>query len=178
MRKIGLLVSLVLFIFMAPGVNAESPKIGPSEISFAQGMIPHHKQAVAMANLALKYSHNKSVLAIARSIKAEQAPEINQMRSWLVNAHVKSISASPMSAMAMGTNGMLSPTQLAALGAARDGAFDRLFLLSMIGHHKGAIQMSQQLGDSKYPEAIILHQNIIKVQTFEIAQMKKLLATL
>ena len=178
MRKIGLLVSLMMLTLLAPGASATGSKIGPSEIAFAQGMIPHHEQAVTMANLASKYSHNINVLAIAKSIRAEQTPEITQMQSWLTRAGIKLHPTSTMSGMDMGMNGMLNPRQLALLGAARNGAFDRLFLLAMIGHHKGAIQMASQIANSKFSEAIILHKNIIKVQTSEISQMKKFLAAL
>jgi uncharacterized protein (DUF305 family) len=37
--------------------------------------------------------------------------------------------------------GMLTDEQMAALDAARGPEFDRLFLLGMIGHHQGAIDM-------------------------------------
>ena len=178
MRKIGLLVTLMTVMLLAPGANATGSKIGPSEITFAQEMIPHHEQAVTMANLASKYSHNKNVLAIAKMIRAEQSPEITQMQSWLLRAGIKTHAPSTMSGMDMGRNGMLSTRQLAVLGAARNGAFDRIFLLAMIGHHKGAIQMAGQITNSKFPEAIILRKNIIKGQTSEITQMKKLLAAL
>jgi uncharacterized protein (DUF305 family) len=178
MRKIGLLVTLMTIILLAPGANATGSKIGSSEIAFAQEMIPHHEQAVTMANLASKYSRNNNVLAIAKMIRAEQTPEITQMQSWLSRAGIKLRPTLTMNGMDMGMNGMLNPRQLALLGAARNGAFDRLFLLAMIGHHKGAIQMAGQIATSKFPEAIILHKNIIKVQSSEITQMKKLLAAL
>ena len=54
-----------------------------NDLMFAQMMIPHHQQAIEMSNLAETRATNKEVLSLARTIKAEQAPEIEQMKSWL-----------------------------------------------------------------------------------------------
>ena len=53
------------------------------DVSFAQGMIPHHGQAVQMADMALATSTNPEILALAEQIKAAQSPEIEQMTTWL-----------------------------------------------------------------------------------------------
>jgi uncharacterized protein (DUF305 family) len=173
MRKFGIfLATLLSFSLLSPTAIAATPKIGPSETMFAQEMIPHHQQAVTMAKLAIKYSQNKSVLAIAKKIQAEQSPEIAQMQSWLVRA---GLTVSGMHGMDMGNSRMLTTKQLSALGASRGKNFDRLFLQGMIGHHQGAIQMAALIADSPVAEAKILYRNIVRVQTAEIAQMKSLL---
>jgi uncharacterized protein (DUF305 family) len=41
--------------------------------------------------------------------------------------------------------GMLTPEQLAQLGAARGREFERLFLTFMIQHHEGALHMVDEL---------------------------------
>ncbi|MEY4040130.1 MAG: hypothetical protein RLZZ52_998 [Actinomycetota bacterium] len=46
----------------------------------------------------------------------------------------------------------------------------------MIGHHEGALHMAQMVIDSNNAEAKTLGENIVKSQTAEIAQMKKMLA--
>jgi uncharacterized protein (DUF305 family) len=43
-------------------------------------MIPHHEQAVLMSDIALTNSTSDEVLALARDIKAAQAPEIDEQR--------------------------------------------------------------------------------------------------
>lgn len=178
MRKIGIVLAALLSVGLLSPIAiamAAAPKIGPSETMFAQGMIPHHQQAVTMAKLAIKYSHNKSVLAIAKKIQAEQSPEIAQMQSWLVRAGLTATPQPGMHGMDMGNSRMLTTKQLSALGASRGKRFDRLFLQGMIGHHQGAIQMAALIADSPVAEAKILYRNIISVQTAEIAQMKLLL---
>ena len=54
-----------------------------ADIAFAQLMIPHHTQAIEMADLALKYARTAEVKALATQIKAAQDPEIAQMTQWL-----------------------------------------------------------------------------------------------
>lgn len=55
--------------------------------AFVKGMIPHHQGAIDMADLALKYSSDNEVLALAKQIKATQIPEIAQMKAWLDATH-------------------------------------------------------------------------------------------
>ena len=61
----------------------ESANFNATDVGFAQGMIPHHAQAVEMADLALEKSTNADVLALAKQIKASQNPEIQTMSGWL-----------------------------------------------------------------------------------------------
>ena len=44
--------------------------------------------------------------------------------------------------------GMLTPEQMKALGEAKAGEFDLLFLKGMIQHHEGALVMVKDLHDS------------------------------
>lgn len=55
-----------------------------TDVMFAQGMIPHHQQAVEMSDMLLaKEGINPQVVSLAEKIKAAQAPEIETMRGWL-----------------------------------------------------------------------------------------------
>jgi uncharacterized protein (DUF305 family) len=45
-------------------------------------MIPHHEEAIAMADLALERSQRPEIRALAESIKKTQTQEIDQMRDW------------------------------------------------------------------------------------------------
>ena len=51
-----------------------------ADITFAQLMIPHHEQAVQMADMALQQATSPEVTDLATQIKAAQDPEIQQMR--------------------------------------------------------------------------------------------------
>lgn len=54
----------------------------PFDRAFIDGMIPHHKGAIAMANAELKNGSNGELKAIARAIIAAQNKEITQMKRW------------------------------------------------------------------------------------------------
>ena len=54
-----------------------------SDITFMQGMIVHHQQAVDMAGLVKDRTSNEDVVAVAGRIDASQADEITFMRGWL-----------------------------------------------------------------------------------------------
>jgi uncharacterized protein (DUF305 family) len=151
--------------------NSNSSAFSGSDIMFAQMMIPHHQQAVDMGTLAETRASNPEVKALAAKIKAEQAPEITQMKGWLESA-----GASLDMGHDMGMGGMLTDADMTALKNAKGAAFDRLFLEGMIGHHKGAIHMAQMVVDSSNGEANALGNAIIDSQTKQIAYMESLLA--
>lgn len=54
-----------------------------ADITFAQQMIPHHQQAVAMAQPAADRAANGEVKQLAARIQGAQDPEITQMQAFL-----------------------------------------------------------------------------------------------
>jgi len=152
-----------------------------ADITFAQGMIPHHAQAIAMSKMAVQRAVSPQVKDLATRIQAAQQPEIDQMsgflRAW--NAPVPSTN-NPMGGM-MGQMhgampGMMSGGQMHQLGQSSGAAFDRMFLQMMITHHQGAITMAKtELSNGQNPDARQLAQRIIDAQQREITEMQNLL---
>jgi uncharacterized protein (DUF305 family) len=153
----------------ASGVNTSD--FSGVDIMFAQMMIPHHQQAIDMSALAESRAMSPAVKALASKISAEQGPEIEQMRAWLKAANAPTEMGHQMS-----MDGMLSDAELERLTNASGAEFDELFILGMIAHHEGAIEMAQMVVDSKNLEARELGETIIKMQTLEIAELKALLS--
>lgn len=152
-----------------------------ADISFATDMIPHHGQAIEMADMALKQASNAQVKQLARQIKSAQDPEISAMTGWLKDwgAAVPSASMSSMTMSGMSMNGMMSAADMNQLAAANAAAFDKLWLQMMIKHHQGAIAMAKtELATGQYPPAKALAQSISDSQAEEIATMQGLLSRL
>ena len=86
-KLLALLVVITLPFFSQPATassHASTLKnLGMSEIMFAQGMIPHHQQAIEMSTMALKNSSSPEVKKLAKGIIAAQGKEISQLKYWL-----------------------------------------------------------------------------------------------
>jgi len=174
-----------------PGMDhGNSPMTTPSanigdfnsaDAMFVAGMIPHHVQAIEMADLLLgKDGVDPRVVDLAEQIKDAQGPEIETMTSWLAEWGIPyddSVSEG-MEGMDHG-DGMLSEADMTALESAAGADATRLFLDGMIGHHQGAVQMAQSVIDyGQNPAVAALAQTIIDGQTAEIATMQDILGTL
>lgn len=164
-----------------PGLSAAHNE---ADVIFATDMIPHHAQAIEMADLALARATSAQVRDLATRIKAAQDPEIRTMSAWLVawGGSVPSTGAHhDMGSMGSteGQSGMMSTQEMADLGDATGVAFDRMWLQMMIRHHQGAVAMARtELSAGSNPEAKALAQAIIDGQTKEISEMESLLGTL
>ena len=160
-----------------------------ADISFAQLMIPHHEQAIEMADLALAQASSPEVKKLAEDIKAAQDPEIAQMKGWLSawgapeqmegsTASDGSMDHSGMDMGGMSMAGMMSAEDMQKLMDASGADFDRMWLQMMIAHHQGAVAMANQvLAASDDPEVKKLAEAVVAGQTAEITTMQKLLAS-
>ena len=128
-------------------LRASGSDASPDDIVFARDMIPHHRQALAMAELAATNGAGRDVRLLAERMRVSQVDEIAQLEKWLAEQ-------GPLPPDDHGRHGgdahalmpgMLSEAQMAELAAARGAAFDRLFLTSMIRHHEGATAMVSDL---------------------------------
>ncbi len=155
----------------------------PADVSFMQGMIVHHEQAVQMAVLVAERTNREEIVAIAGRIQASQADEIQFMKTWLAERGEPTGMSGPHAHHAhMTMAGMASPDQMAALAAANAVEFDRLFLELMIAHHEGAIDMVEDLleqpGSAADPVLFKFAGEIETDQKSEIDRMDAILATL
>ncbi len=165
-----------------PAASADASRAG--DIAFAQLMIPHHEQAVQMADIALEKQTSAEVKTLAEQIKAAQDPEIAEMKSWLqawgAPEQMPSASDGSMGGMDMGgmdSSGMMSDADMTKLMDAAGQDFDRMWLQMMIAHHQGAIAMADQvLSTTADPKVTALAKAIVAGQTAEIATMQGLLA--
>ena len=134
--------------------------------SFAEAMIPHHQQAIDISEYALTNTSNTGVVATAKKIIGEQAPEIEKMTAWLEGDSAD---------YSMMMDGMLSRAQVAELEAAKDDEFDALYVQYMVQHHEGAIAMAADALGLDDPELSEFANEIIVNQSSEIEEIMSLL---
>ncbi len=157
-----------------------------ADVEFMTGMIGHHAQAIVMAKWVPTHNADPAVQRLAERIINAQEDEIATMQRWLADRGKPIPDSKPMthdmpgmdhSAMMM--PGMLSAAQMTELNAARGPDFDRLFLLYMIQHHKGATAMVTKLFGTPgagQDETIFKFASDVNVdQTTEIARMQRML---
>ncbi|WP_017611866.1 DUF305 domain-containing protein [Nocardiopsis salina] len=151
--------------------SAEQEQYNEADVHFAQMMIPHHEQAVEMADLADDRAGGE-VGELSDEIRDAQGPEIQQMQQMLQDWGEDSGEDMDHSGMA----GMLSDEQMEELADSEGEQFDTLFLELMIEHHEGAVDMAETvLEDGTSPEARELAEEIVDTQEEEIEQMHGML---
>ena len=168
----------------APAAAPVSPEHNTADVVFAQGMLPHHTQAIAMSTQASTRAASQEVKDLAARIDQEQGPEIEQMNQMLDawgaprpqpgSTAMPGMPGMPMGAMPM--SGMMGEAQMQQLAAQSGPAFDRMFLQMMIEHHTGAVQMAQtEQAQGLNPQAEELARAIVADQQREITEMQDLL---
>jgi uncharacterized protein (DUF305 family) len=175
------------------GLHSTPPTLGnlrysDADVDFMSGMIPHHAQAVIMAGWAPTHGARKDVAILCERIVVAQRDEIALMQTWLRDRGLPVPDAtSTRHHMKMPNGmehdmlmpGMLSDEEMAALDRARGPEFDRLFLLGMIRHHQGAIDMVDVLFKAygaAQDETVFKFANDVQAdQSIEIDRMQKML---
>jgi uncharacterized protein (DUF305 family) len=147
-----------------------------ADVMFAQMMIPHHEQAIELADMALDPTlmASEQVKALASQIKSAQDPEIDLMAQWLNEWEQPLMDMSVDHSMTM--EGMLSVDELGAIGQMNGEEFDQAWIRAMIAHHQGAIEMADKVkteGESALVQG--LADTIIQAQKSEIDALELLL---
>ncbi|NYI03925.1 DUF305 domain-containing protein [Allostreptomyces psammosilenae] len=159
-----------------------------ADVAFAQGMIPHHRQAVEMAELAADRAADPAVRDLADAVERAQQPEIDTMTAWLTAWGEDVPQQGDMGDMDHGGHGdhgspsasegdgMMTEEEMAELEAASGTEFDRMWMEMMIRHHEGAVAMATtEQQDGAYPPAVELAGQVIRTQQAEIDRMRQML---
>ncbi|MGV9789358.1 DUF305 domain-containing protein [Streptomyces sp. NPDC003435] len=163
----------------AHGAPAAADAHNAQDVTFAQGMIPHHQQALEMARLAPGHAASAEVKTLAARIEKAQDPEIRTMTGWLKSwgeePPMAGMDHSRHGGMA-GMSGMMSADDMTALEKSTGADFDRKFLTLMVAHHQGAVEMAKtEKAKGRDGRATTMADDVIAAQSAEIKQMKGLL---
>lgn len=170
-----------------PSASASQGPHNAQDVAFAQGMVPHHRQAVTMADLVRGRASSQAVKDLATQIEKAQGPEITTMSGWLKSWGKKTpAGAMPTMEGMKGMEGMdhsgarmpgmMSDADMRKLKNLSGPAFDTAFLQMMIDHHRGAIDMARtEQAKGAYGPAKALAKSIITSQSAEITRMNRML---
>jgi uncharacterized protein (DUF305 family) len=173
-------------------IHATPPGLGrfpysDADVEFMSGMIPHHAQAIVMADWAPSHGARTDVAILCERIAVGQADEIQTMQTWLRDRGlpVPDATATRHKMKMNGVEhemlmpGMLTDEEMIALDAARGPEFDRLFLMGMIKHHQGAIDMVDVLfksyGAAQDELVFKFASDVYADQSTEIGRMHEML---
>jgi uncharacterized protein (DUF305 family) len=158
-----------------------------ADVEFMSGMIPHHAQAVIMAGWAPSHGARPDVAVLCERIVVAQRDEIASMQTWLHDRGLP-VPDATSTRHKMDVNGMthemlmpgmLTDEEMAELDRARGPEFDRLFLIGMIKHHQGAIDMVDVLfksyGAAQDETVFKFASDVYADQSTEIARMNEML---
>ncbi|WP_237532082.1 DUF305 domain-containing protein [Streptomyces sp. SID8352] len=165
----------------ADGGTAAPGAHNAQDVAFAQGMIPHHRQALEMAELVEGRSASAGVKDLAARIRGAQDPEIRTMTGWLTSwdepvpeagGSMPGMDHSEHSSMP----GMMAAGDMERLKRAEGAEFDRMFLAMMVEHHEGAVDMAEaERAKGLHGPAKTLADDVVTAQNAEITEMNELL---
>jgi len=157
-----------------------------ADVAFLQRMIPHHEEAIAMAELVPERTDRQELIALSRSMGASQRAEIIRMQDMLAAAAADpsrpadaDVDARPQLHDSPGTMDHPRPIdpsempEMEALARLSGPAFDVHFAAFMIQHHREAIEHAAWvLAEGQDPAVAELARGIIAEQGAEIAQLE------
>ena len=182
LKLFALLVAISAIVVACGGegsgsATAEEPSTAgqvPFDPAFIDAMVPHHREAIAMADVATSRGLSQPDLReIANDVATSQQAEINQMLEWR-ESWFGSRTLGPLQPEVLGIpEDELGMHHESAdqLEAAAD--VDATFAQLMIPHHEGAISMAEVASErAQHSEIKDLASRIIDAQEREIAIME------
>ncbi|MBI1863477.1 DUF305 domain-containing protein [Candidatus Microgenomates bacterium] len=191
---IGLLVGVLVTTYVASnafntnnrgmmnmmGIRSNTSMGNNLDRHFIEQMIPHHQDAITMADSALVKAEHTEIKTLAANIKKTQSAEITLMRTWYKTWYGTDVPQDADDEAGSGSQ-MMGQMHGGMMGDNTDAKnlenapnFDKAFIEEMIPHHQMAVMMANMLlGGTQRPEMKKLAQDIITAQTAEISQMRQ-----
>jgi len=152
---------------MAPGMLIQDGRY--SDERFIDAMVPHHRGAVEMAEVALENAEHEEIRRLAENVVSTQEAEIEALKETKKEEFGTSRVPTEMGAGQMEGMGMMEDPR----SLADEEPFDKAFIEAMIPHHRSAIRMaSVALDTSDHPRIKDLAGEIVGAQEREISQLR------
>jgi uncharacterized protein (DUF305 family) len=158
------------------GAQRKTAKGTTADRAFLSAMVPHHRAAVEMAELAQKQAEHSELKRLGATIVSDQNREIAQIERIHERLFGTKLKPDPEGHMKLGLSaeesGMAHMEGATKLRGA--SPFDSAFIDEMVPHHQGAIRMARAvLKKTKDPEVRRLADAIVAAQSKEIEQMNR-----
>lgn len=153
--------------------GGRSPKTtesgGYSDRRFIDRMVPHHRSAVDMAEVALKNAEHQEIKELSKDIVSTQEAEISVLKEIKKEEFGTSEVSQKTDMGQMQDMGMMmNPGDLS-----NRKPFDRAFIDAMIPHHESAVEMAETAREeSGNPRIRELARDIVGAQEREISQLR------
>jgi uncharacterized protein (DUF305 family) len=175
----GAAIALAALLVAAPA--AAQAKTTPADRAFVREMIPHHKMAVDMAEMARTQARHTRIKTLAKQIITAQNDEIRRMTAIATRLKVKPLPSGAGKHATMMKDAETLGLTMDEMGMSMDmneldGAtpFDRAFIDMMITHHQGAIRMARaELAKGGNAQLRAIARAIVSAQKREITQMNR-----
>lgn len=190
--RFAVVLSLVLCLAAAAPAGADpggldpapDPMVARLETGFMRMMIPHHREAIAMAGMAEMKASRPELRALAGKMVRDQQAEIAELSHWLRDWYGMEPPADatmPMAEMMreMGMTpmaGMMGDMaeRMRVLETKSGADFDVAFMSAMVDHHAMAVMMAAPvLMQGHHADLYEVANTIVLSQGQEIRQMRE-----
>ena len=147
------------------------------DTAFAKSMLGHHRGAVDMAKIELKYGTDVAMRELAQQVIDSQQLEIDTMKKWLASHPDASKPKPDTKAMQQAYAEGMDTMHADMMTGIEDPVADKAFARGMLPHHVGAVDMAMvQLKYGTDEDMRTLAQQIIDAQKPEIELMQEWIA--
>jgi uncharacterized protein (DUF305 family) len=126
---------------MVGGGSSAEPAANEADATFSLRMIPHHRQTIDIAKVAIERSKDPFVVDVADKIANAETGEIEQMATYLRTWNIPLPGDDPNATHKMA--GMMTVKDVEALKAAQGKQFDDLFLATLSRHLRSGVDMAK-----------------------------------
>jgi uncharacterized protein (DUF305 family) len=175
----GAALAVAALVVAAPA--SAQAKTTAADRAFVREMVPHHKMAVEMAEMARMKADHRRIKTLAKSIIEDQTAEIRQLTAIRKRLNVKPLPSGHEEHETMMRDAETLGLTMDEMGMDMDmdeledaKPFDKAFIDMMITHHQGAIRMARaELAKGSNAQLRSIARVIVSAQKREITDLNR-----
>lgn len=180
MKKLAYLFPALIIMIMATGcrdedagsdeMHADTTNVeAGADAKFIDHMVPHHRDAIHMADMVIKDGSDQKLKDMAQKMRADQQSDIDKMQS--IRQNLSDPETEPEKEE--------MPVPMDSMMTLKGKDLDKAFLENMIPHHRQAIEMADEHQDEMNSvELKQMAQKMTETHRTEIEQMDEMLESM